>query len=779
MKGLRTRNELEREIARLRRQVASLEEKLRDLQRGSFRDVAASASDWVWETDAEGRYVFSSGAVERILGYTPAEIGGRYFYEFFHPEDRERLKSASLKVFEEKRIFLSFRNRNVHKDGHPVILETTGFPILGPEGQLLGYRGADRDITTWVQAEERLRESEERFRAVFETAQDSIFIKDRTLKYIQVNPTMERLFGLPASKLIGLTDEDLFGEEAGAHIKEVDSRVLGGEIVEEEHTKPVKGTPKTFHIIKVPVRDSSGEIIGLCGIARDITKQVKAKQALRQANEELQRVLDTMGEGLVVMDDRHRMISLNRKACELFQYAPDEILGKHYSFWCHPDFLGELKKELKEREAGKISTYEGRFVRKDGTPFYALVTATPIMDAQGNYQGSVGCLRDITEEKRVAEEIQRLHEFNEKLIQVAGAWIDVLDVEGKVVLWNEEAERISGYSREEVIGHDKVWEWLYPDPAYCAEVLRRRGQWLLMDTDFRTVETTIRSKAGEERTISWYWRGLFDGEGRITGSVVVGHDVTEQRWNERQLHEYAKQVERLNREKSRFLSTASHELRTPLTAIQGFADLLARDEDLRAEQREMVKRIRAQAERLEDLLVDLLNVSRIESGKARLTPRVVDLGAILRRVIHVLMPQLEEKGHTLAWDHNHLSTRVYADPDAVEQILMNILSNAIAYTPSGGRIAIDLHNMDGSVRIDVSDNGIGIPLPEQRWIFDEFYRTVGARRVKGDGTGLGLSIVKQLVDDSGGSVWMRSAGEGKGSTFSFTLPKASSVGDSD
>ena len=140
-----------------------------------------------------------------------------------------------------------------------------------------------QQIAKRQRVEKALRKSEEQFRAIFETAQDSIFIKDRTLKYTQANPAMEKLFKLPSSKLIGLTDEDLFSEEAASHIREVDSRVLGGEIIDERHAKPVKGIPYTFHLIKVPMRDSSGEIIGLCGIARDITEQVRVKEKLERS----------------------------------------------------------------------------------------------------------------------------------------------------------------------------------------------------------------------------------------------------------------------------------------------------------------------------------------------------------------------------------------------------------------------------------------------------------------------------------------------------------------
>ena len=186
-----------------------------------------------------------------------------------------------------------------------------------------------------------------------------------------------------------------------------------------------------------------------------------------------------------------------------------------------------------------------------------------------------------------------------------------------------------------------------------------------------------------------------------------------------------------------------------------------------------VARIRAQAERLNDLLRGLFDLSRAESGRIHLLPKDVDLTAILRRVIHMIKPRLDERRHT--FDQTHLQVRAYADPEAVEQILTNLLSNAIAYTPSGGKISIDFRDMGKMIRVDLSDNGVGISLEEQKRIFDEFYRTEKGKQLKADGSGLGLNIVKFLVEDSGGSVWVRSAGEGKGSIFSFTLPKAPSA----
>lgn len=249
-------------------------------------------------------------SAERIFGYTRAEAIGRYGTEWIVPADREQVKNAMLSGYEKP-----YEVSALRKDG-------TAFPCE-IQARMIEYLGqtirvtALRDITERKRAEEAVQKSEEKFRAIFETAQDSIFIKDHFLKYTNVNLAMERLFELPASKLVGRTDEELFGKKAGAHIIEVDSRVLGGEVIEEEHIKPVQGIPKAFHVIKVPMKDASGKIIGLCGIARDITGRKQAEEELRKAHDELEIKVKKRTAELVKINEQMKIEIEERKQTEL------------------------------------------------------------------------------------------------------------------------------------------------------------------------------------------------------------------------------------------------------------------------------------------------------------------------------------------------------------------------------------------------------------------------------------------------------------------------------
>ena len=281
-----------------------------------------------------------------------------------------------------------------------------------------------QEITERKQAEEALRESEERFRTIFETAQDSIFIKDRTLKYTQANPAMERLFGLPASKLIGLTDENLFGEEAGAHIREVDSRVLGGEIIEEEHTKPVKGVPHTFHVIKVPMRDSSGEIIGLCGIARDVTERKRAEEEIRAARDYLETLLGSLHDQVLVIDRDYRVSDVNTAFLRQMGYSREEVIGRHCyevthgrSEPCAGD--GHPCPAQRVWESGQPARATHTHYDHQGKICWIAVAASPVRDAEGRVMRVIEAYRDVTGEHKLEEKLTAIHALEQELVLAA------------------------------------------------------------------------------------------------------------------------------------------------------------------------------------------------------------------------------------------------------------------------------------------------------------------------------------------------------------------------
>jgi signal transduction histidine kinase len=247
------------------------------------------------------------------------------------------------------------------------------------------------------------------------------------------------------------------------------------------------------------------------------------------------------------------------------------------------------------------------------------------------------------------------------------------------------------------------------------------------------------------------------------GTVSIFRDIT---------HEV--EVDRL---KSEFVATVSHELRTPMTSIRGYVDVLLMGAAgaLNENQTHFLNIVKNNTERLNILVNDLLDVSRIESGKVTLSPQAIDLhevaedmmGDILRR------SQEENKPVAMSLDAPKRLPRVYGDVERVRQIFGNLMDNAYHYTPENGTIIVQIHQLNGGheVQVDIKDNGVGIALEDQDRVFERFYRGENPLVLATPGTGLGLSIVKQIVEMHKGRIWMKSTGIlGEGSTFSFTLP---------
>ena len=277
-----------------------------------LRQVFSAIPDTLTVIDRDFNIVMSNWhEFDRV----PAEVrrGRPKCYRIYHHRDRP------CKDCHVQKVFASGQPQKTEKislfDGRT--REFSAFPVQSESGQVILAAEHVRDVTGRHQAAKALKESEERFRAIFDAAQDAIFIKDRSLHYTQVNPAMERLFDRPAADLIGKTDIDLFGAAAGAHIQAQDRRVLSGEVVIETNTRLVRGEHKTFHVVKVPLHDDAGQVMGVCGIARDITDLKQTEEALKESEERFKLLFDYAPDAYYLMDLQGNFLDVNRGAEEL------------------------------------------------------------------------------------------------------------------------------------------------------------------------------------------------------------------------------------------------------------------------------------------------------------------------------------------------------------------------------------------------------------------------------------------------------------------------------
>jgi diguanylate cyclase (GGDEF)-like protein/PAS domain S-box-containing protein len=428
-------------------------EQLKDSEE-RYRMVFESANDVLLLIDKNGKILDVNEKLSELTDYKREDIISKNIRML------TKLISAKSLALVVKNFMKRMAGMNVpsyeveimRKDKTVVLAEINAVAVK-QDGKIVGDLAVVRDITERKNAEKALRESEVRFRAIFETAEDSIFIKDYSLQYTQVNPAMEKLFGMPASKLIGKTDEELFGKKAGAHIKQVDSRVLVGEVVEEEDTKPVMGKPLTFQVIKVPLRDSSGKIIGLCGIARDISDRKKAEEQLKESEERYRSIVELAPDGIVMIDKKGVITSCNAIFFNLTGYSKNEIVGKHFSKMptLHvkdiPKYIRMFRALLRKKP---IEPFEAEWRHKDGFQRWAEVHSS-VIKRGAKTVGFQAIVRDITERKKAEKLLRESEEKYRAAVERSADNIYLLDIESKKILeTNAALQKLLGYSSEEL-----------------------------------------------------------------------------------------------------------------------------------------------------------------------------------------------------------------------------------------------------------------------------------------------------------------------------------------
>ncbi len=299
-----------------------------------------------------------------------------------------------------------------------------------PTGDIVAVYSDESERKT---AEEARRESESRYRAIVDNAQDSIFLKDRNLKYTHVNPAMESLFGLPSSDLIGKTDRDLFGDSVLEEIQRADETVLRGRTVHEESTKPVQGIPVTFDVVKVPIRDSSGTVVGICGIARDVTEKRRAEEQVRQSQGKYRALFNNSRDGIYITTRDGQIEDANPAFRELFDIGDQDLKGlRVLDLYEDPKDRKRFQRQVEAR--GSVRDFELALRSKRGRSIDCLVTASVRRDPEGKVVGYEGSIRDVTDRKILQKQLfqaQKMeaigtlaggiaHDFNNILYAIIG-----------------------------------------------------------------------------------------------------------------------------------------------------------------------------------------------------------------------------------------------------------------------------------------------------------------------------------------------------------------------
>lgn len=434
----------------------------------------------------------------------------------------------------------------------------------------------------------------------------------------------------------------------------------------------------------------------------------------------------------------------------------------------HPDdrlhFKETIQRAFETREAFSI---QHRILRPDGQVRHLHARGRMFCDEGGEPQRLVGTAQDVTERQLLEGRLKASEERLRAIIEHTSDAIYAKDHDGRLILANPAEAAIFGLSVDELIGKRDTE---LVDAESIAKI-REHDRMVLETGEVRTVEESGVID-GIERIFSSTKFPFRAADGRIIGVAGISREITSHKQMERALQHQYERLKQLDQMKNSLVTSVSHELRTPLTSIRGFAEFLE-DEvagALTPEQAEFVAQIQAGAARLQTLVDDLLDFSRLESGSFKFSMELIDLTAKMREVVESFRPQALERQLTLEAHLPDQPLIAHADGRRIEQVLINLIGNAMKFTPSEGHITVRLRQEGENGLIEVEDTGIGISAKDVPHLFDRFYQTDrGNRFAAAGGVGLGLSISKAIVEAHGGRMGVHSELD-KGSTFWFALP---------
>ena len=510
------------------------------------------------------------------------------------------------------------------------------------------------------------------------------------------------------------------------------------------------------------------------------------QEDLRRSEERFRLLIESVRDyAIFMLDPGGYVLTWNPGAQRFKGYRADEIIGQHFSRFYPPEALTRGLPEQELRVAAETGVFEdeGWRVRKDGSLFWANVVITAMRTKDGELLGFAKVTRDLTQRRAHEEELRRSEERFRLLIEgVAEYAIFMLDPNGTVATWNVGAERIKGYTASEIIGqHFSIF---YPAdvresgwPEHELQTAAEKGSFVDIGWRLRKDGTTFWAHV----TIT----ALRDHTGQLIGYAKLTRDLSEAKRLEaiEEATQHREEMldaersarmaaQRATRIKDEFLATLSHELRTPLSAILGWTQVLLKGDPTQGTdaQKRAIEVIDRNARVQVQLIDDLLDLSRIITGKLRLDVHPVSFASVVEAAVESAITSAQTKGIRLTAMLDAGQNIISADSARLQQVVWNLLTNAIKFTPKGGQIQVLLQRVNSHLELSVSDTGIGIQASFLPHVFDRFsQRDSSTTRLFG-GLGLGLAICKQLVELHGGSITAASQGEGMGATFSVRLP---------
>lgn len=528
------------------------------------------------------------------------------------------------------------------------------------------------------------------------------------------------------------------------------------------------GTEVPIDDSAAPIRSGEGAIAGVVLVFRDVTEQRQADYARTR----LAAIVEFSGDAIVTKDLNGIVQTWNAGAQRMFGYRPEEIVGKSITTIIPAERMNEEAEILADLRSGRPhQRIETVRITKDGRPIHVSVSVSPLKDSDGRVVGASKIIHDVSDIVAAREALAHEREMLVTTLKSIGDGVIVTDAESRVTFLNPEAERLTGWTQAEAAGMPLlsifriVNEETRQEAENPVEKALRSGSVVGLAN-----HTLLLSKDGSEKPIDDSAAPILHSDGRVVGVVLVFRDFTERRQTERVVLASQQALLQESRRKDEFLAILSHELRNPLAPVRMAVAVLNRIGSQEPEQRKLRDVIDRQTTQLTRLLDDLLDVSRISSGKIALRKDRVDVGNAVASAVESIRPLMDARGHELVVDVLAEPVYVNGDTTRLSQIFANLLSNAAKYSNRGDRITISVRRSGSDAVVRVLDHGIGLTSEQMSRIFEMFAQVNESLERGEGGLGVGLALARTLVELHGGQIEVRSEGLGQGSEFTVRIP---------
>ncbi len=582
-----------------------------------------------------------------------------------------------------------------------------------------------------------------------------------------VNPRFTGMSGYSFDEVRGRNPRLLkSGETAPEEYQRLWQTITAGEVWRGElHNRRKDGRLYWESISISPVFDEQGVVTHFVAVQEDITERKWADQEIHAREQQLRATFEQAAVGIAHVGLDGRWIRLNRRYCDILGYTENELLSRSYQDTTHPEDLdADLASDRRFLE-GESFPYsaEKRYVRKDGSPVWTNLTVSLVRDRDGKPSYFIAIVEDISDRKRAEEATRESERRFRAMAETVPCLVWVARPDGWTTYLNGQWRETTGATQEGSVGWGWA-EWLHPEDRERSSALWEAC--VSAGTVFE-IEQRIRCANGGYR---WFLSRAVprrDDTGKIVEWFGTCTDIEDQKQTQAALIE-------ATQAKDRFLAVLSHELRAPLTPVLLAVTAMQQNEKTGFEPGSTLEMMRANLELEARLIEDLLDVSRIARGEMTYRFETVDLHSLIDRALEICDAELRLKRHHLVVNLAATEHHVHGDPARLQQVLWNLLNNAVKYTPDGGHISVRSRTVDHErIRIEVVDDGVGIQPVDLSRVFKVFERGYGATAFHASGLGLGLAICRLIAEAHHGTLTGASQGRHKGSTFTLDLATVS------